>query len=150
MRKFLFALLLSIASAASANAVVVANLENFSGTFTVSPFGSAPGVNYALYFSYEVDDKNNHATQAGFGRVYAVWTDGIPTYSSPLVLHITPNDAVIQMYNFTYEGGPGGYLTRLDPIAAAVPEPSTWAMLLIGFVGVGFMTYRRRIVAVAA
>jgi hypothetical protein len=26
---------------------------------------------------------------------------------------------------------------------AAVPEPSTWAMMILGFVGVGFMTYRR-------
>jgi outer membrane lipase/esterase len=29
-------------------------------------------------------------------------------------------------------------------IAQAVPEPSTWAMLLVGFAGVGFMAYRRR------
>jgi hypothetical protein len=27
-------------------------------------------------------------------------------------------------------------------IPAAVPEPSTWAMLLIGFAGIGFVTYR--------
>ena len=27
---------------------------------------------------------------------------------------------------------------------AAVPEPSTWAMMLLGFCGVGFMAYRRR------
>jgi hypothetical protein len=27
---------------------------------------------------------------------------------------------------------------------AAVPEPSTWAMLILGFAGVGFMAYRRR------
>jgi len=26
---------------------------------------------------------------------------------------------------------------------AAVPEPSTWAMMIVGFAGVGFMTYRR-------
>lgn len=26
----------------------------------------------------------------------------------------------------------------------AVPEPSTWAMLLLGFAGIGFMTYRRK------
>jgi hypothetical protein len=25
-----------------------------------------------------------------------------------------------------------------------VPEPSTWAMMILGFAGVGFMTYRRR------
>ena len=29
----------------------------------------------------------------------------------------------------------------LDPIAA-VPEPSTWAMMIIGFAGIGFMAYR--------
>jgi hypothetical protein len=28
-------------------------------------------------------------------------------------------------------------------IAAAVPEPSTWAMMIFGFFGVGFMAYRR-------
>jgi probable HAF family extracellular repeat protein len=30
------------------------------------------------------------------------------------------------------------------PFTGAVPEPSTWAMLLIGFAGVGFMAYRRK------
>lgn len=29
----------------------------------------------------------------------------------------------------------------------AVPEPSTWAMMILGFAGVGYMTYRRRKVA---
>jgi hypothetical protein len=30
------------------------------------------------------------------------------------------------------------------PLEAAVPEPSTWAMMILGFMGVGFMAYRRR------
>jgi len=30
-------------------------------------------------------------------------------------------------------------------VMAPVPEPSTWAMMIIGFAGVGFMAYRRRI-----
>jgi hypothetical protein len=29
-------------------------------------------------------------------------------------------------------------------ISAAVPEASTWAMMILGFAGVGLMTYRRR------
>jgi hypothetical protein len=29
-------------------------------------------------------------------------------------------------------------------IAAAVPEPSTWAMMILGFVGIGFMACRRK------
>lgn len=31
-----------------------------------------------------------------------------------------------------------------SPITPAVPEPSTWAMMILGFAGVGFMTYRRK------
>jgi hypothetical protein len=27
---------------------------------------------------------------------------------------------------------------------SAVPEPSTWAMLMLGFAGLGFMAYRRK------
>jgi hypothetical protein len=29
-------------------------------------------------------------------------------------------------------------------VAPAVPEPSTWAMMILGFAGVGFMAYRRK------
>ena len=29
-------------------------------------------------------------------------------------------------------------------IAPAVPEPSTWAMMLLGFTGIGFLAYRRK------
>jgi len=32
----------------------------------------------------------------------------------------------------------------LAPAVAAVPEASTWAMMILGFAGVGFMAYRRR------
>jgi hypothetical protein len=35
-------------------------------------------------------------------------------------------------------------LTYSGGLLTAVPEPSTWAMLLIGFAGIGFMTYRSR------
>jgi hypothetical protein len=29
-------------------------------------------------------------------------------------------------------------------VTTAVPEPSTWAMMIRGFAGVGFMAYRRK------
>lgn len=29
-------------------------------------------------------------------------------------------------------------------VAAAAPEPSTWAMMILGFLGIGFMAYRRK------
>ena len=39
--------------------------------------------------------------------------------------------------------GPDSFLAVLGP-TAAVPEPSTWAMMILGFFGVGFMAYRRQ------
>jgi hypothetical protein len=33
---------------------------------------------------------------------------------------------------------------QLSGTVSAVPEPSTWAMMLLGFAGIGFMTYRRK------
>jgi hypothetical protein len=42
----------------------------------------------------------------------------------------------------SYYGANGDSLTITD-ISAAVPEASTWAMMILGFCGVGFMAYRR-------
>jgi len=42
--------------------------------------------------------------------------------------------------NFAQNGGnPSG----LDVSVSAVPEPSIWAMMILGFMGLGFMGYRR-------
>jgi hypothetical protein len=35
-------------------------------------------------------------------------------------------------------------------VVTAVPEPSTWAMMILGFAGIGAMTYRRRRTATLA
>jgi hypothetical protein len=37
-----------------------------------------------------------------------------------------------------------GKLTAVLDVAPAVPEPSTWAMMILGFAGIGFVTYRRK------
>jgi hypothetical protein len=38
-------------------------------------------------------------------------------------------------------------LTLDSPLSPAVPEPSTWAMMILGFLGIGFMAYRQRTAA---
>jgi PEP-CTERM motif len=54
--------------------------------------------------------------------------------------------------SFLANGSPGEPpFALLDGVTmTAVPEPSTWAMMLIGFGGLGFAAYRRRRGAVAA
>ena len=45
----------------------------------------------------------------------------------------------VNIHNVTF---PGGEIR--GQLLAAVPELSTWAMMILGFVGVGFMAYRRK------
>jgi hypothetical protein len=69
----------------------------------------------------------------------------------------------LQQYSFTFitdggnlsfmdlPAGSGNVGNILDNVLlAAVPEPSTWALMVLGFAGVGYMTYRRRKVAALA
>jgi len=43
-----------------------------------------------------------------------------------------------------YSDNLGSLNVSVNEVLAAVPEPSTWAMMILGFTGVGYMTYRRR------
>ncbi|MDR3468717.1 MAG: PEPxxWA-CTERM sorting domain-containing protein [Xanthobacteraceae bacterium] len=65
-----------------------------------------------------------------------------PLDGSTSPLGITVENLYITATNSSYhEIGPAGDVV-LE--VAAVPEPSTWAMMILGFVGVGFMAYRRK------
>jgi hypothetical protein len=70
-----------------------------------------------------------------------------------------PYTASLQTYSYTFTttapgqlsfadlaGGNDNVGNLLDNISVtAVPEASSWAMMILGFLGVGFMTYRRRL-----
>lgn len=50
-------------------------------------------------------------------------------------------------FNFTLTGGALSAPLAVEAfvqIGSGVPEPSTWAMMILGFAGVGFMAYRRK------
>jgi hypothetical protein len=68
------------------------------------------------------------------GQTYtaSVFTPGVTSYDVPV---LAAGDETAQFDWNILESSVG---------AGAVPEPSTWAMLLIGFAGLGFATYCRR------
>jgi hypothetical protein len=49
---------------------------------------------------------------------------------------------VINSVTLSFGTGPETFV--IAHMTPAVPESSTWAMMILGFVGVGFMAYRRR------
>jgi PEP-CTERM motif len=46
--------------------------------------------------------------------------------------------------SFTIGGPPIRYVAVESGVATGVPEPATWAMMLLGFLGVGLAAYRRK------
>jgi hypothetical protein len=70
------------------------------------------------------------------GQVTIDWNPTTELVSYPFgSFDLTLNDIILSSSN-TNEDITG-------TITAAVPEPSTWAMMILGFFGVGFMAYRR-------
>jgi hypothetical protein len=59
-------------------------------------------------------------------------------------LALDPSNATDFVTQLTFTGD-GNFTGTMTPITTAVPEASTWAMMILGFVGLGFMSYRRKL-----
>jgi hypothetical protein len=59
----------------------------------------------------------------------------------PVGIYLAFEDVIASASDLNYQDLQ--FYMSTGPIGA-VPEPSTWAMMILGFAGVGFMTYRRR------
>jgi hypothetical protein len=80
---------------------------------------------------------------AGNSFVQSNWTG--PLLSGHFSVAVNVGDT-ITFGAFSNDGCCGATtntITNFDAPVSAVPEPSTWAMMVVGFASVGFMTYRR-------
>jgi hypothetical protein len=95
----------------------------------------------------------------GSGIASEIITDKCKTFASTLIGPIL--DSCSQSKNPTFSGinlAPSGVITITNQFivstskafASDVPESSTWAMMLLGFAGAGFVGYRRTKVSTAA
>jgi hypothetical protein len=57
-------------------------------------------------------------------------------------ISFTGNSVTVNLAGDTFPPGSVGLIDV--EFAGAVPEASTWAMLIVGFVGIGLLAYRRR------
>ena len=117
--------------------------ELFSQTFTAGELSSAPIPPTQNVSGLVVGTLNPIGLDLGAG------TYEISFFGSSVLLMAAFTNAT----NFYVENQPFSgtlFLTNqglsfsLDGTVSSVPEPSTWAMMILGFAGVGFMAYRRR------
>lgn len=88
-------------------------------------------------------------------RLSAIWTGEFRETIVSGFLDSDTTNTVTSSRQYSGPNGPTGNLrtglvTGFNEHVAAVPEASTWAMMMLGFAGVGFLTYRRRYGANAA
>ena len=119
---------------------------NVKYNFTLS-FTSPSNAFDTESFSFNIQQTNNpHGDKINF-------TAGALSNLGPFTLNgVTISDLKFSVLGAGgYDGStwynPEGGISTLQITAdftAAVPEPSTWAMMILGFAGVGFMAYRRK------
>lgn len=119
----------------------------FLGTFNLgggSNSGSQANV-YSNSFGAALSNPTNNGTAISFA-------DGKEVFNfNDLPVNIGSNSltfAYASLGDADHAGfqglGDEGWGIEQVAISAAVPEPATWAMMILGFVGVGFMGYRRQ------
>jgi hypothetical protein len=122
-------------TALSGNALPVTN--NPFGTFTQGlDFGGPNGAVTELKFDLVVGSTFDLSALgiANFSKSTAPPNGFIPAFFSADVQGFQGNTGVVGADNLVHP--PSG--------VGSVPEPSTWAMMILGFFGVGFMAYRRK------
>jgi hypothetical protein len=77
---------------------------------------------------------NNYSTEWGCSSQtgYCLTSGGLGGYYNFFPLVAQPESGLVE------------FATVSNDVVAGVPEPSTWAMMILGFFGVGFMAYRRK------
>jgi PEP-CTERM motif len=96
-----------------------------------------PGFNGTANYGVDFDVESNTVYEILLGAAADVKSSSADatgaSYVSAPTLTIS-QDFVAAGYDIDLSAG----------IASAVPEPSTWAMMILGFFGIGFMAYRRK------
>jgi hypothetical protein len=83
-------------------------------------------------------------------QIFDATSDHLATNGGGFILLIGFSNFEVE-FNFQAQNGNtlgqvgvGSWTTTESAGIAAVPEPSTWAMMLLGFAGIGFLGYRRK------
>ncbi len=120
----------SVVFSASPDPVLSGGSVTFTATFTGD---------YTTNSFYLFTDTKGDTAQGSFSGINPVVTIG--SFSFPNGVYT----AYFSYFGSLVGGGlDNGFLAPASLVVTAVPEPATWAMMVLGFFGVGFVAYRRR------
>jgi PEP-CTERM motif len=119
------------------NSLATQNIATTAGSVYNLSFAYSPRTNIAAT-SNEIDvywDGVLKGSYTGFTHANTAW----------VLEHLNLIGTGSDTLEFRAAGTSDSYGGSLDAVSltAAVPEPSTWAMMILGFLGIGFLAHRR-------
>ncbi|MFL6760111.1 PEPxxWA-CTERM sorting domain-containing protein [Sphingomonas sp.] len=146
-------------SSTSVTSAITDNVNNPNAmTFTTNNAAAGVGTSFfdflESYASTGVFSVTTSTFPSSSVTLFNVLT-GQPVYASTVAtqagsgysLNLTTSLAANTWYRFTYTANmatPGNLAGTANFYVATVPEPATWALMLLGFGGMGFALRRRR------
>jgi hypothetical protein len=102
---------------------------------TVPTFTGFPGGVTSGSYDHTFDLTNSSSYNPAF-----VTANGgtVANAETVLLAGLSAGDAYLNIHTTNFPGG------EIRGFLRAVPEPSTWAMMILGFAGIGFLAYRRK------
>ena len=102
------------------------------------------GTSYLIDFFVQFDGGNTSQIQVAFGGDTLLNLNNPPAGGYIHESFVATASTSSTTLSFSFRDDPGFIYLDDVRVTAAVPEASTWAMMILGFAGVGFMAYRRR------
>jgi hypothetical protein len=138
----------TIAASLSSNEIIIGFGFDSFGHFTSSNFSTVGfedtefGTSFGTFQSgFDYPLRPPEVTSLSW--TISNWSAG-PLTSVSQVLGGAGSTAFVDFFLYTYVGDQVP-LIQYGANVSPVPEPSTWAMMLLGFAGIGFMAYRRKL-----
>ena len=132
-----------------------ASTDPVTGSFTFDAPSISSGPTLLTAVNLTIDGHAYTLPEVGFdnqgtrsvigGKLNGV--DEVKTVTNDFALQWTPASSTPDNFVYTTSELDNFFFatsfTHFSVTAAAIPEPSTWAMMLLGFAGLGFAGYRR-------
>ena len=95
--------------------------------------------NFPLGVTSGTYDKIFDITSAStYNPAFVTASGSVSNAEAALLAGLSAGDAYLNIHTTAFPNG------EIRGFLHAVPEPSTWAMMILGFAGIGFMAYRRK------
>jgi hypothetical protein len=128
----------------------ISNVElTYPGLSFDSAVASSGGLDAAAYVDPTTGNFIFHSNAQGLAVIAFAGTDiNAATTFLSITVDNPVSGSVADQFNALNNGGPfagfptAGFWTASFPPSTPVPEPSTWAMMATGFLGLGFVAYR--------